>query len=65
MSSIFLKRTYSVCNIMLESEKILEVLIWFFNIDIKEEIILERWKDILGAMIEKGKGLVLRKLRII
>ena len=55
VSSIFSKRVYLVHKIILESEKMVEVLIRFYKVVIKEEIILERQKDVLNTMAEKGK----------
>ena len=65
MLSIFSKRIYSVCKIMLESKEMIEVLIHFHNTTIKEDIVLESQKDMLDIMIEKGKEPILGKLRII
>ena len=41
------------------------ILILFYNLVLQKGIVLERWRNILDIIIEKGKGPVLRKLRII
>ena len=38
---IYSKRIYLVCKIMLESKRMTAVLIWFYNVVIKEEIVLD------------------------
>ena len=40
--SIFSKHTYSVCKIILESEKMTTELIRFCNLVVREEIVLDR-----------------------
>ena len=64
-SSIFSKRTYAVYKCAIESERMTEVLVRFYNILIRNEYYPKRWLNILDVMIGKGKGMVLGKLRII
>ena len=64
-SSIFSKRTHAACKCALDSERMTEVLVRFYNTLLKNGYFLQRWVDILDVMIEKDKGLVLGKLRII
>ena len=55
VSLIFSKRIYAVCKIILERERMTTLLIRFHNLVMKEEIVLERWRDVLDIIIEKGK----------
>ena len=43
----------------------MQMLITFYNLVIKNGIVLERWRNMIDTMIEKGKGPYIEKLRII
>ena len=43
----------------------MHLLLLFYNLVTKKGIALERWRNALDAILEKGKGLVLGKLCII
>ena len=64
-SSIFSKRTYAVYKYALDSKRMTNVLIRFYNLLLRNGYFLKRWLDILDVMIGKGKGLALGKLHII
>jgi len=64
-SSIFSKRTYAVYKCSLDSERMTNILVAFYNLIIKRGYYPARWLDILDVMIGKGKGMLLGKLRII
>ena len=64
-SSIFSKRTYAVYKCAIDSERMIAVLVRFYNLLLRNEYYPKRWLDILDVMIGKGKGMVLGKLRII
>ena len=49
----------------LDSKRMTNVLIRFYNLLLRNGYFPKRWLDILDIMIGKGKGLVLGKLRII
>jgi len=63
--SIFLLRTYAVYKCALDSDRMTNILVSYYNLLIKNGYFPKRWLDILDVMIEKGKGIVLGKLRII
>ena len=64
-SSIFSKRGYSVCKCVLKSVRMVKVLVKFYNVIIKHKHYPARWLDMLDTMIEKGKGSLVSKLRVI
>ena len=65
VSSVFSRRTYVVYKLVNDNDEFLEVLLLFYNLALKKGIILKRWQDILDIILEKGKGPLLGKLRII
>ena len=65
VSSIFSKRTYAVYKCALDSERMTNVLIRFYNLLLRNGYFPKRWLDILNVIIEKEKGLVLGNLHII
>lgn len=64
-SSIFSKRTYEVYKAALNSNFITQLLVRFYNVAIKNQYYVERWLNILDTIVDKEKGPVLGKLRII
>ena len=62
-SSMFLRRDYAACKCALECERMIEVLIKFYNIVIKHNHYPKRWLKAVDVMIEKGKGPRIDKLR--
>jgi len=64
-SSIFSQRTYAIYKCALESERMSENLIKFYNIIITKGYYPKRWKNITDVILEKGKGPKLGKLRTI
>jgi len=64
-SSIFSSRTYAVYKCALNSERMPNILVSFYNLIIKRGYFPRRWLNILDVMIGKGKGMLLGKLRII
>ena len=65
VSSVFSRRTYVVYELVNNNKNFLEVLVLFYNLVLKKGIVLKRWQDILDVMLEKGKGPLLGKLRMI
>ena len=61
----FSHRTYVVYKLLLANEEFTQILITFYNIVIEKGIILERWRNMIDTMIEKGKRPYIDKLRII
>ena len=43
----------------------LEILTLFYNLVMKKGIVLDRWRNMIDAMLDKGKGSLLGILRII
>ena len=64
-SSIFSKRTYAVHKCALGVDRMTHVLVTFYNILIKNEHYPKRWLMMLDAMLGKGKGWIIGKLRIV
>jgi len=64
-SSIFSRRTYSVYKCALGSEKMTRILVMFYNIVIKNRYYLKRWENIVDVILDKGKGMIIGKLRTI
>ena len=64
-SSMFLIRDCSVFECALESERIVEVLVKFYNVIIKCNHYLRRWLKFVDVMLEKVKGPRLKKLRML
>ena len=64
-SSIFSRRTYAVYKCALGSERMTNILVTYYNLIIKNGYFPKRWLNILDAMLGKGKGMILGKLRII
>ena len=64
-SLIFLKRNYAIYKILLELTKIIEILIEFYNVIVKCNFYLIRWLDVVNTILDKGKGSIVGKLRII
>ena len=65
VSSVFSKRKHVVYKIVAQNERFMNVLILFYNLVIQKGIVLERWRNVLDVMLEKGKGPILGKMRII
>ena len=62
---VYSYRNYTICKCMLSNTRILELLMRYFNIIIQKQFVPERQLKILDVIIEKGKRLVIGKLRII
>ena len=56
---------YSVCECALENDRVVEVLVKFYNIIIKCNNCPRRWLQVVDVMLEKGKGLRLKKLSML
>ena len=56
---------YAVYKCALESEYITTILVIFYNILIRECYYPKQWLKLLDATLEKGKGPILEKIRII
>ena len=65
VSSVFSKRAHVVCKMVIDNDEFLEILILFYNLVIIKGIVLDRWRNTIDAMLDKGKGPLLGKLRII
>lgn len=63
-SSVFSVRTYAVYKCALHSQRLTNMLIKFYNLALENMIYLKRWVKILDEVIDKGKGPILGKLRI-
>lgn len=64
-SLIFSKQTYGVYKMTLSSDKVTNLLIRYYNCIMKAGYYPDRWRRILDVIVEKGKGPILGKLRII
>ena len=64
-SLIFSKQAYTIYKILLCRDYITMLLFRFYNVLIKRKYFILRWIKILDIIMEKGKGLILGKLRII
>jgi len=64
-SSIFSQRTYAIYKCALESERMTNHLVAFYNILIEKGYYPKRWQKITDVILEKGKGPRLGKLRTI
>ena len=62
---IFSKQTYRVNECTLKYKKFTKMLLKFYNTVIKNEYRLDRWNNIVEVILEKGKGPLINKLRII
>ena len=65
VSSLFSKRTCVVYKLTVNNEEFMEVLMLFYNLVLQKGIVLERWRSAIDVKIEKGKGPILGKLRVI
>ena len=54
-----------MCECAIESKRMTNVLVRFYNIIIENEYFPQRWLNMLDVMISKAKGMFLGKLRII
>jgi len=63
--SIFSKQTYATYKCTLGSERMIEILVTYYNILLKNGYYPKWWLKILDIMLGKGKGIILGKLRII
>ena len=61
MSLMFLNRAHTVFKIIVEIDRMVKILLWFYNLVIRNGIVLDRQRNILDTMIEKGKRCVLEK----
>ena len=64
-SSIFSRRTYAVYKCALGSEKMTQILVKFYQIVMRNRYYLKRWEKIVDVILDKGKGMVIGKLRTI
>ena len=62
---IFSKRNYAIHKILWELIKMIDILIEFYNMIVKCNFYPSRWLDILDVILDKGKGLIVGKLRMI
>ena len=62
-SSTFSRRDYEAFKCALECERMVEVLVQFYNVIIKCNHYPRRWLKVVDVMIEKGKGPRINKLR--
>jgi len=65
LSSVFSKKNYSLYKYSIQSELITELLVKYYNAIIIKEFYSLRWLKTLNIILEKGKGPVLGKLRMI
>ena len=63
VSSIFSRRTYSVYKCAIGCARMTTILVWFYNVLLKQCYYPVRWINIVEITLEKGKGPVLGKLR--
>lgn len=56
---------YAVLKCLAQSKYLTETFAMFYTQIIRHHIVLEQWKKSLACMLEKGKGPLLNKLRII
>ena len=63
-SSMFSKIDWSVCKYVMHCEILVKVLVRFYNLIIKCNHFTSRWLDVLDVMIEKVKGNIISKLRV-
>ena len=63
-SSMFSKKYCSVCKCAMNCERMVKVLVRFYNIITKHNQFPSRWLDALDVMIEKGKSNKINKLRV-
>ena len=52
-------------KLVVDNEEFMDMLIMFYNLAIAKRIVLNLWRNVLDTMLDKGKGPVLGKLRII
>ena len=52
-------------KLVVDNEEFMDMLLMFYNLTISKGIVLNRWRSVLDTMLDKGKGPVLGKLRII
>ena len=62
---MFSKRDYSVCKCAIKSDRMVKMLVKFYNAIMKHDHFLNRQLDVLDVMIEKGKENKINKLRVI
>ena len=65
VSSICSLRNYALCKCILGSLRITIMLVKYSNYTMNQQYHSQRWLKILNVIIEKGKGPVLGKLRMI
>ena len=61
---MFSKRDYSSCKCAMNCDRMAKVLVRCCNAIVKHNHFPSRWLDTLDAMIEKGKGNEVNKLRV-
>ena len=59
----FSKRNHSLCKCALESEKMTNTLVRFYNTIVRKGDYLKTWTKLLAVTLEKEKGPILGKLR--
>ena len=64
-SSIFSKRIYANYKCALGCKRMTKILVTYYNILIEKGYYPRRWLKILDTILEKGKGMILGKLRTI
>ena len=64
-SSTFSMGCYSVHECALESDRIVEVLVKFYNVVLKHNHYPHRWLKVVDAMLVKGKGLRLKNPKML
>ena len=62
-SSVFSNRNHAMCECTLGNERLTKELVSYHNPLISNQCCPIRWTKVLNTMLEKGKGLVLGKLR--
>lgn len=62
-SSMFSKRTHAVCKCALGSERMTQILVSYSNMIIANRYCPTRWLKMLDAILGKGKGMIIGKLR--
>ena len=64
-SSIFSKKTYTICKCSLAYKDFTKMLIQFYNLVLRQDYKLQRWTKIVEVILEKGKELLINKLQTI
>ena len=62
---MFSKRTYSIYKCTLESTKMTNILVRFYNTVVRKGYYLRHWVKLLAVILEKGKEPIIGKLQMI